>query len=1325
MANISRQTGLLAAENWKKVYQTFREADFTAYDFETLRKSMFDYIKLNYPEDFNDFTESSEFVALIDLISFLGQSLAFRADLNARENFLDTAERRDSILKLARLISYNPKRSISASGFLKIDSVTTTETVYDSDGNDLSNASINWDDTANENWLEQFTTVVNSSLINTQTVGRPGNSKKINGIRHDEYGINILPNIVPVYRYETVVEGQRTSFEIVSATSAGQDYIYENPPDPGSVFNILYRNDNTGNSSNNTGFFLYFKQGQLGSLDFVVNEILPNKVIDIAVENINNNDVWLYNLDSTGANQNLWRAVPATSGINIIYNSREERNLYQINTRTNDQISLVFGDGSFANIPQGNFRIYYRVSNALTYKITPDEMRGIVININYVSRTNRIETLTVRASLRYTVANANAKESIDDIRQRAPQQYYTQNRMVTGEDYNILPYTSYNNIVKVKAINRTSVGLSRYLDVLDTTGKYSSTNIFGDDGVLYRDQSNNVATFGFSTTVDIVKQINNIIIPSIVDSKELLHYYYSTTTAKTYIVANISEANLKNSVQYTITSLGTTDFTKYGAASNTVGLKFTASNAGPVISSFTVTTSGSSAYVLNGRNNPNINIRVGDTVTFTLAAAGHPFWLKNVRTTGTANLVTTGTVSNNGIQSGTITWNTLGVSAGVYYYQCQNHSAMYGNINIVNYGTGTANTDCLWNLAAIGDSSVNGYFSYNNLPLVIGVTAQDNARFLLPGALARFRAPDGFYFNSTNTLVSGSPARANESRLLYAAIMQVAGNGTNNGVGIYINGQGPVTINIKVPTGAILESITPVYKNTLNDAIVQAMVGYIRNYKNFGLRYDSETQGWQLIDTAVINQSTNWYIKFTYSSSAGQYTMQSRSVRYVFHSPRQTNFYFDQSQRIYDSTNNLVIEDQIRVLRTNSQANNNNPLAQDYVFKVHKNIVEADGYINNKSIYLTYADSNNDSVPDYPDLFELIVDPATDVNNKYVFFQQITDSDRFITLQAVDNRTVVSNYKNASLVTQVIKNFDIGQLFYLTDSKEFRQVICGPALPEYSPDLQPANCYTIENFVADFRGVRSPSVYRTTALQIMQYYLTNNVYTVLINGQFATRYGLYKTVDTAGLEYWTNYSIDQGISSTATAFVSQFFISAAGAGTGRELTPNKSFDSFTTDFVGCTIFRDRGLSQRQTTSTTTTTTTAAPVTTSSTTTTTTTAAPTTTTTSTTTAAPTTTTTTTTTAAPTAPTIDTFNYNIINVNAYTFNVKLTWTTTDTDQVAIEIYENGGLYDSYTGLSSDNPTTGLTIPSLSAANTYEARLKAIKNSPYVETTSSVYF
>jgi len=109
MATTDRQNRLLVAEDWRKIYQSFQQADFKSYDFETLRRTMVAYLKENYPDDFNDFVESSEYVALIDLIAYIAQALSFRVDLNARENFLETAERRNSVLRLARLINYNAK----------------------------------------------------------------------------------------------------------------------------------------------------------------------------------------------------------------------------------------------------------------------------------------------------------------------------------------------------------------------------------------------------------------------------------------------------------------------------------------------------------------------------------------------------------------------------------------------------------------------------------------------------------------------------------------------------------------------------------------------------------------------------------------------------------------------------------------------------------------------------------------------------------------------------------------------------------------------------------------------------------------------------------------------------------------------------------------------------------------------------------------------------------------------------------------------------------------------------------------------------------------
>ena len=142
MASNTRQNTLLANTVWQKIYRTFQQADFKSYDFDTIRRTLIDYLQLNYPESFNDFIESSEYVALIDMIAYVAQSISYRVDLNARENFIDLAERKESVLRLARLISYQPKRTVSASGFLKITSVSTTENVIDTNGQNIANVGI-------------------------------------------------------------------------------------------------------------------------------------------------------------------------------------------------------------------------------------------------------------------------------------------------------------------------------------------------------------------------------------------------------------------------------------------------------------------------------------------------------------------------------------------------------------------------------------------------------------------------------------------------------------------------------------------------------------------------------------------------------------------------------------------------------------------------------------------------------------------------------------------------------------------------------------------------------------------------------------------------------------------------------------------------------------------------------------------------------------------------------------------------------------------------------------------------------------------------------
>lgn len=487
MASTSRLTSLFGINDWKRIYQTFSQADFKSYDYETLRKTFIDYLKTYYPETFNDYTESSEYIALLDIIAFMGQGLAFRNDLNTRENFIDTAERRDSVIKLANLVAYNPKRNLTAQGFIKVIRIQTTENINDVNGSNLSGLNILWNDPANANWLDQFNTIINATLINAQRVGKPGNSQNILGVKTDEYSISIPTTTLPIAPFSTVVDTINMDFELVSGSSVNSDYIYEIPPSPSGKFNILYRNDKLGYGSANTGFFFFFKQGSLITYDFNLPEQITNQVVDIgSIEGVNEYDTWLYQVDTTTGQRTLWNQVESvyanTAQNNLV---DENRKVFSVVSRSNDQVTYTFGDGVFSEIPVGVFRAYVRSSNALTYTIDPFEMQGITVSISYISRTGSIETLTLGLQLQTPVSNAQSRESLASIKQRAPSRYYTQNRMVNGEDYSNFPYTLYGSIIKSRALNRSSVGITRNLDLLDPTQKYSSSNCFGADGAIY------------------------------------------------------------------------------------------------------------------------------------------------------------------------------------------------------------------------------------------------------------------------------------------------------------------------------------------------------------------------------------------------------------------------------------------------------------------------------------------------------------------------------------------------------------------------------------------------------------------------------------------------------------------------------------------------------------------------------------------------------------------------------------------------------------------------------------------------------------------------
>jgi hypothetical protein len=895
MAITTRQTAIFGVEDWKQIYQTYREADFQSYDFETLRKSFVDYLRLYYPETFNDYIESSEFIALLDVMAFMGQALAFRSDLNARENYLDTAERRDSVTRLANLVSYTSKRNIEAQGTVKVIAVSTTENITDYTGANLSNITINWNDPTNPNWLEQFTSVINAALVDSQRVGRPGNSQFILGVKNDEYAVNLVPGFIPVIPYTTVVDGISMPFELVSATAKGSSQLYEPAPRPDSPFNIVYKNDQLGFGSPNTGYFFLFKQGVLQNQDFNLAERVTNRTVNINIEGINNDDRWLFQLDNVGTVTTEWEYVQNIYTAAAEQISTAPRSIYSTQSRVNDQITLTFGDGVFSAIPVGNFRAYVRASNGLTYIINPEEMSNVTASISYVSRTGRTEVITFTCSLQTPVSNAQSRESIAEIKQRAPARYYTQNRMVNGEDYNLFPYTEFSSIIKSKAVARSAIGTSRYLELIDATGKYSSTNVFASDGALFTNLTLPTVIFSWFTINDIADVITNVVQP-LLNQVGTLQFYY----------ANYTRPQL-------------------------IGL------------------------------------------------------------------------------------------------------------------------DTTWNQSTTVVNETTGYFvAPTGLPAPIGPFNSSNLRFIVPQSLIKFVPPTGYHFDVDNRLVLGASTLDTDKTYIWASPLAVELDGTGLGEGNNPDGTGPVVLDTFVPTDAVLSEVIPIFITDLPSTIETEMREQIRVYRNFGLGYNNLTATWYLItstnlaqdaafsltnaqNTAGQNLDASWIMQFI--TNGLQYTLTTRQLTYNFGSVIQTRFFYRYGSAIFDPRTGTTIKDYIKVLKSNSQANNNQPLPGDIAMQIVGQPVQSDGEVDDFQVLVSFEDNDQNGTPDDPDFFSAIV-PA----GSYVFLQKTVDFDGLERYLLINSGVVNYNYATLAQIDLVKAQYIPGQVFYATSDVVFYQL---------------------------------------------------------------------------------------------------------------------------------------------------------------------------------------------------------------------------------------------------------------------------------------------
>jgi hypothetical protein len=336
-------------------------------------------------------------------------------------------------------------------------------------------------------------------------------------------------------------------------------------------------------------------------------------------------------------------------------------------------------------------------------------------------------------------------------------------------------------------------------------------------------------------------------------------------------------------------------------------------------------------------------------------------------------------------------------------------------------------------------------------------------KYVAVSSLIKFVAPTGYYFDRNNRLQIGTATRADEKTIIWASPQEIIGNGNNQGLGNLTSGAGPVTLNNFVPTGAIVDTIIPLFVTDLPLSLEQAMAEQILLYRNFGIGYDNDgaitgtPYTWYLINSTSLDvnapfaivpgisgqntgtgEDASWLVQFTTENQS--YTITLRGLAYNFGSVLQTRFFYYDGGQVYDSRTGTVIRDFINILAVNTQPDSTEPLPGDIPVTITGQPVESDGYVDDFQVLVGFRDSDNDGVPDDPDFFDEVVAPDVNSNQKLIFLQQTVDFDNLQRYLLVEQGRVISDYATFDDIELAKFEWSPGQVFYAYSEEAFYEL---------------------------------------------------------------------------------------------------------------------------------------------------------------------------------------------------------------------------------------------------------------------------------------------
>tara|TARA_Y100000593_G_scaffold70625_1_gene129584 strand:+ start:1093 stop:2895 length:1803 start_codon:yes stop_codon:yes gene_type:complete len=418
--------------------------DYTARDFNSIKKELVNYVKRYYPETFRDFNEASFGSLMLDTVSYIGDMLWFYLDYQVNESFLDTAIEYDNVIRLAKQMGFKLSTNPSSSGIIEFyitvpanSSGLGPDTAYLpilKKGSVFSTENVTFILTEDVNFANVNAEVVVAKVDNTSGIPL-------------SYAIRMKAKVISGNLVRDVTEVEDYSrFKTISLNSP-------------NVSEIVSVYDSDGNEYYQVDYLsqdVIYKEVNNSASD---NELVPNVLRPFAVprrftlESEGNNYFLQFGYGSDAESAKLQPVEPSNVVLDIFSKG-------YISDDSFDPSKLIEGD-KFGIVPQNTtLTVVYRVNNVDNVNAAVGAVKKVVTPLfSYANRQSLNENVISSVSDSLQVYNPNpivgdvSLPTSEEIRKRTYHFFATQNRAVTKKDYEAILYGMPSKFGAVKRCN--------------------------------------------------------------------------------------------------------------------------------------------------------------------------------------------------------------------------------------------------------------------------------------------------------------------------------------------------------------------------------------------------------------------------------------------------------------------------------------------------------------------------------------------------------------------------------------------------------------------------------------------------------------------------------------------------------------------------------------------------------------------------------------------------------------------------------------------------------------------------------------------------------